>query len=311
MILFPDGWLEWGAALVRWLQTASPALVLPAQAITELGSEAFFVLALPFLFWVIDRRICTRLLPLFLFSVYLNSFFKTIAAQPRPFEYDPLVRRLTHVGNEGFPSGHTQQTTVWWGFLAASFRRRWLFALTAALVVLVPLSRLYLGVHFPHDIVGGYLIGLALLLVFAWLQPGVAAWVQGLGVGWQVALALVVTVPLSVTMTAGFGVSGPALLAGAWLGVIVERRLVGFETGGAWWLRLLRFPVGLALGAAVYVALSGVQGLLGDPMAVRWFKYAMVGAGLSLGAPWAFVRLGLAEGAIQGIYGPDSRPPVS
>lgn len=66
----------------------------------------------------------------------------------------------------GFPSGHTSIAVVFWGTLMLLFRQRWLSVLCISLMILIPFSRIYLGVHFIADILGGYLIGGLMLWSF-------------------------------------------------------------------------------------------------------------------------------------------------
>jgi undecaprenyl-diphosphatase len=144
--------------LIRWLQQFSPALDPLFHGFTFLGDELFFLVFLPLIYWSIDRRVGARLVVLFLCSTYLSDLLKLWADQPRPFEVDPQVRALVDIDTGGFPSAHTQNTLVVWGYLAFIFRRRWLWWLTALFLILVPLSRLYLGVQFPI-MVGSLAVG--------------------------------------------------------------------------------------------------------------------------------------------------------
>lgn len=68
----------------------------------------------------------------------------------------------------GFPSGHTSSAFAVWGGLAVVFRKRWLARLAPLMIALIAFSRLYLGVHFLADILGGALLG-GLVLLLAWL----------------------------------------------------------------------------------------------------------------------------------------------
>src|SRR5690606_22282527 len=119
---------------------------------------------LPALFWIVDKRLATRLIPLFLVSIWINSLIKTVVAEPRPF--DPRVVVLAASDGFAFPSNHAQAAAVLWGGLAALSRRPRLFWGAALLVIGIGFSRVYLGVHFPHDVIAGWLIGLALLLAY-------------------------------------------------------------------------------------------------------------------------------------------------
>ena len=169
-----DVFLESGIPFILWLQRFSPGLDGFFKGITLLGNQEFFLVFLPLVYWCIHRRTGVRLAVIFLFSAYVNFAVKVMAGLPRPFDFDTRVRAIVHASGNGFPSGHTQGAVVLWGFLAVVFRRTWLWMLAAVLMVLVPLSRLYLGVHFPLDLLGGYLIGGSLLGVGLWAEPKVA-----------------------------------------------------------------------------------------------------------------------------------------
>jgi len=94
-----------------------------------------------------------------------------IVDQPRPFQYDSRVKALVHAGGGGLPSGHTQSAVAVWGYLASQVRSRKLWILAGFLMIGIPVSRLYLGVHFPTDLLGGYILGALLLILFLKLWP--------------------------------------------------------------------------------------------------------------------------------------------
>lgn len=145
-------------------------------AVTHLGSGPGVIsMALLYTWWV-DPPGGRKLGILLGLSWLLNLTFKDLFALPRPFQTELGVAseaaRATARG-PGFPSGHTQATTTFWLFLAFHHRRRWLYGVAVVAVVLVGLSRVWLGVHYPLDILGGLAAG----LVLAWLavrmpQPG-------------------------------------------------------------------------------------------------------------------------------------------
>ena len=267
--------LNWGVETIVWLQQFSPQLDLPFKAFTFLGNEEFFMLILPFVYWSLDRRTGARLAILFLFSAYVNTVAKALAGQPRPFQYDKVVQPLIRAGGGGFPSGHTQSAVVIWGYLAAAFRRPWLWVVAGALILLIPLSRVYLGVHFPTDLLGGYLIGTALLLLYLRFEPGVEEWLSQRGLPLQLFLALALPALLLLLFVAKerYVISSVAVLMGVGLGFVLERRWVGSNSGGGLGVRAMRFILGVAILFALQVGLkTAFSGL--DPE--LFFRFIMV-----------------------------------
>jgi len=297
--------LDWGVEVNLWFQQFSPALDPPFKAITFMGEDVFFMLLLPLLYWCVDRRTGARLIILFLFSAYVNAVAKVLAGQPRPFHYDPRVRRLVEAGEGGLPSGHTQSAVVVWGYLACRFRRAWFWVVAGVLMVLIPLSRVYLGVHFPTDLLGGYVLGAALLLLYLWLEPRAEAWLRGRGLAWQLGAALILSALLMLWFPTGerHGVTAGATLMGISFGLALERRWVGFETEGAWWRRVLRFALGAAVLFGLHWGLQAAFRSLEPALFFRFVRYLLMGLAGVLGVPWAFVTLRLAETRQSGSEG--------
>ncbi|MGD8613236.1 MAG: phosphatase PAP2 family protein [Desulfobacterales bacterium] len=289
--------LDWGIAVVRWLQQFSPSLDLPFKTLTFLGNLEFFLLFMPLLYWCVDRRTGARLLVLFLISAYINSIAKSLASQPRPFEYDSRVNALVHAGGGGLPSGHTQGAVVVWGFIAAQVKRPSMWLLAGFLMIAIPLSRLYLGVHFPTDLLGGYLIGAALLIAYLRFAPVIESGLINKGMRWQMAAAIGLPVGLILLSPAGarYAVTAGSVLLGFAPGMILERRWIRFHCDGSKRIRLLRFVAGMVVVVALWAGLKFAFSGLTPATFFRILRYALMGLWCSLGAPWLFARIGLAE----------------
>jgi membrane-associated phospholipid phosphatase len=289
--------LDWGVRVVLWFQQASPALDIPFKALTLMGNEMFYLIFFPLVYWCVDRRVGARLIVLFLFSSFTNAVAKQWAGQPRPFEYDPIVQRLWPTGGRGFPSGHTQSAVVIWGYLASQFRKTWLWVVAGALIVLIPLSRVYLGVHFPTDLLGGYLLGGIWLLLYLRLQPAVEAWLGAWNMGMQLvaALALPSLILLLSPRIETYQIKTAAALMGMGVGFVLERRWVCFDSGGPAWIRALRFLSGIGVMFIIRGGLGLFEAGADHESAFPFVRYLFLGLGGSIVAPWLFVTLGLAE----------------
>ena len=289
--------LNWGIDVVLWFQQASPSLDLLFKGFTFLGDEEFFLIFLPFFYWCLDRRTGLSLLVLFLVSAYLNSAAKILADQPRPFEYDSRVKSIITESSGGFPSGHAQSAVVLWGYLAYLYRHKPVWIITGLFIIGIPLSRIYLGVHFPTDIFGGYVLGLIVLVGFLWLSPRMASWLAAAGFGRQIGIAFIlpaILIVISPSADPNCLTAGSTLL-GFCCGVALERRWVGFKTGGFWWKRLIRYLMGLIILVCIWLGLKiAFKGLPLDSV-FRVIRYTAVGLWCSIGAPWLFVRLKLCE----------------
>ena len=298
--------LDQGICMILWLQQASPAMDIPFKALTFLGEEAFFLLVLPFIYWCINRSLGARIILLFLFSAWINASAKIIADQPRPFEYDPRIKKLAQAGGGGLPSGHTQGAVVFWGYLAASYSRRWLWIIAAGLIVLIPLSRLYLGVHFPIDLIGGYVLGAGLLIPFLYLEDRITQWIFEKPTAWQLGMAIFFPA-LMIVLSPGWEkncITAAATLMGVALGFVLEQRFVGFDTTGAWPSRIQRFIVGIVIIMVFWLGLKIAFTGLEPAGLFRFIRYTLVGLWGAFGAPWLFVRLGLAEGNTYMVHSP-------
>ncbi len=306
-----EEWLRslvpWGTEVIVWVQSFSnPTLDAVFQGLTFLGNEEFYLIVLPLIYWCLHKQLGAELAFLSMLSAWFNKMVKYLFKIPRPS--DPRIRILVDESSPSFPSGHAQGAVANWGYLAYRFRKP-LFWVVAILVMLgVGFSRIVLGVHFPQDMLGGWLIGLVLLVVYVWAEPRVARWMAGQGMAIQLVLAI--GVPMLLIFLHPADVEGyyPAegaitpmgALAGFGVGLIMERTWVRFRVAGAWWRRGLRFLLGVAIVALFYF---GLRLILPEEMAygleagLRFVRYGLVGWAATFLGPWVFVRLGLAEQA--------------
>lgn len=299
--------MEWGIAFILKIRQILPGLVTPFEILTFMGNEMFFMLLLPLVYWCVHRHTGARLTIFFLVSAYMNMAAKPLLDQPRPFEYAPdriiplirypleQARALYEAVGGGFPSGHTQNTLVVWGFMAWQFRKKWLWVVAVLMIALVPLSRIYLTMHFPHDILGGYALGAILLFLFLTVAPWIENALTVRPMALQLAAAIGLPLILILVLPDKIGVTTGATLMGMSSGFVLERHRVGFDSGGVWWRRSLRYLLGIVILLVIYAGLKAAFAGLEPELLFRFIRYLVMGLWGGVGGPWIFMKLRLAE----------------
>ena len=249
--------LDWGITVVLWFQQFSPALDIPFKILTFFGNEEFFLIFFPLFYWCFDKKNGIRLTLFFLISAYVNFIGKAIFAQPRPFQYSTEVKGIVSASGGGLPSGHTQGSVVLWGFLMSKYKSTWLVILGCAMIVLVPLSRIYLGVHFPTDLLAGYLIGALLLFLYFRLEPRIEQWFAGMSFMKRLAIASVLPL-IFLLFSNGVKdiVSAASAMLGLCLGFVAEHEWVAMDASGDLWKKILRFLIGVLMLAGIFFGLK-------------------------------------------------------
>lgn len=315
--------LDFGVRVVIWLQSLGTWLEAPMKLFSFLGTEDFFMVALPVIYWCYDTTLGLQVGVILMVSNSINCFLKVAFHGPRPYWISPAVQGLASEISFGVPSNHTQSATVLWGIIAAYLRKGWAWWAAAALIFLIGLSRLYLGVHFPHDVLVGLLLGLALLWLFIRYWKRLATWAKTLRPGRalllaflaSILLALLPLIPLvwltsihwqppqewaafagqALSFQDVFTLSGTVF--GLLGGLIWMQRQGGFQAKGSWAQLVLRFLLGAAGVLAIRYGLKAIfpDGETIAALTFRYIRYTAIGFWVTGGAPWCFIRLKLSQ----------------
>jgi membrane-associated phospholipid phosphatase len=322
-----DGLIEFEILFTTLLQNLGNWLKAPMQSFSFLGSEITFLLIMPALYWSIDPVIGFRAGMMLVMSGGLNSALKMFFHTPRPFWVDPRVQAFSSETSFGLPSGHSQNSAAIWGMVGTSLRKK--AALIAAVIVvfLIGISRIYLGVHFLHDVLTGWLVGTLIILVYLKLETPVANWLRTKSLSFQLLTALIFSLAIiglgliaqstskdwtlpqewvTQAMAAGAEQPDPFNLEGV---ITIAGVAFGFTAGFAWWRskqgvyeikcsqgkRLARYVFGLVGILALYFGLKVIfpeePAIVG--IVFRYIRYALIGLWVTAFAPWFFKLLHL------------------
>ncbi len=305
----------WGLDWILWFQAWRTSLIGTLAVIFHhLGSEYFYLAFPPLIFWCVDVKAGRRLAIFFMLNSWLNSGLKSLFRRPRPFWKSSEVRPLVEESSYGIPSGHAQNATALWGGIAVEAKRWWATVAVVIYVLLMALSRMVAGVHFPQDVIGGVLVGLVMLGLYAWIGPRLETWLGRQNLWVQIGVTVVavalmlILCPLLIPVSSPPWLaeplpldelmSGPGTPAGALLGMgiglALETRYVRFDARGVWWKRVLRYVVGVAGLLVLYFGLKILFDDLQPALVFRLVRYSLVGLWAALLAPWVFVKTGLA-----------------
>ncbi len=290
--------------LLYWFETIrTPALDAAMSLVTRLGEETFFMVAALFVFWCVDKRRGYYLLAVGFTGTLINQWLKIVCRVPRPWVRDPhfTIVESARDGAAGysFPSGHTQSAVGVFGGVARFTRRWWLRCVCLVLLVLVSVSRMYLGVHTPADVGVSFAVTAVLVLLLypliestLWF-PGRMYVILGVLLGASAAfVAFVELFPFPADVDAANlagAVKNAWSMAGAVGGMLLaclfDNRLLQFPNRAPWWGQLVKLLGGLVLVVLVKSLLKApLLALCGGHQAAHALRYFLMV--LTAGALW-------------------------
>lgn len=327
-----DGIVQMGIDFILSIQARAPWLIPAAAFFTNKVSELFYMVLITAIYWCWNSSLGFRIAMLLMINQGFKSFFKLLFHQPRPFWVDSRVRPFNLETSFGIPSGHAQDATVTFGAIAAWIGKVWAWIAAVLLIFYIGFSRVVIGVHFPTDVVAGWIIGAIILFLYLKLEKPVSTALQKRSTGAKTLIAFLASLALilmnwlvwafvrniqipptwqqnfqlafpnealtPISITSAYSYSG--LLFGFCLGVILIQLKGGFNAGGIWWKRILRFLIGISGLAVFYLGLDilfdaiglGGEELVGNTF--RYMRYGMMGLWTTWLAPLIFIKTKLA-----------------
>lgn len=282
--------------------------------ITQFGEETAFLVAALVLFWCVDKYKGYYILSVGFVGTITSQFMKLWFRIPRPWVRDEnftiLEQAREAASGYSFPSGHSQSAVGTFGGIAYTTKNRWIRIAAIAIAVLVPVSRMYIGVHTPLDVIVGTAISIVLIFVLKPLVldkhgknlPILLVAMTALAAAY---MCFVEFYPFPADVDAenlSSGIKNSYTLLGALVGFlvvyIVDEKWLNFSTKAVWWAQVLKVLIGLILVLAVKSGLKApLNALLGESFgrATRYFLLVIVaGVVWPLTFKW-FARLGNKE----------------
>lgn len=250
----------WEDALIIWLQAhLGAAGTTAASFFSMFGEELLMILVMGFFYWGYDKEVGKLLGRNICAELVFNPMLKNAALRLRPYMANPEIRCLKPVDASAdvmdlaaqgysFPSGHSSNAAAAYGTVGRAYQKTWVRVLAVLIPLLVGVSRFCLGVHYPTDVLAGWLLGVVILFFTPWfIGKFKRRWVPCL-------ILLIAMLPGWFYCRSNDFYTGYGMTVGFFLADLFEEKYVRFQNTRVWWKILLR----VAGGAAIYFALNTV-----------------------------------------------------
>ena len=247
--------MEFQAEIIRTIQSAAtPALDMIFEGITMLGEDFFIIFVATLIYWCFSKEIGYWICWCLSFgNVFINTV-KCIFRIDRPIGYEGIRTLREHTApGYSFPSGHTHASSNFFFSAAKAFNKKWFWGIAIVIPAFVGLSRLYLGVHWPMDVVCGYIIGLLIPLLLWKIYKKFSERKAFLFI-----ISTLIYVPFffvcgddkSFWKSFGFAL-------GVAIGALIEQKFIKFETKGITIKqKVFRYLGGIAVVLIVYLGMK-------------------------------------------------------
>lgn len=271
--------------IVRWIQSLrNPIFDWFFYIVTQMGDQIFFIAVAVIIYWTISKKFAHKFVFAFLLSAIVNTGLKQAFKRLRPYNYAGVVS-LDHWTTTGysFPSGHAQAAGVigYAGMKGAEKTGwKWLKIASILILVLVPLSRVYLGQHFLSDVITG--------VILAYLLAHVAFLLVD-KMGDEEHTYTLMLVPIMIIFLLFFPIHDVAIAAGGFTGFAcgyyVEKMYVKYDVKAIWWIQVIKVVFGLVIALVIK---EGFKLVFPDTVFFDFIRYFLIGGWAAVGAPMVF-----------------------
>ncbi|MBQ7094969.1 MAG: phosphatase PAP2 family protein [Clostridia bacterium] len=279
----------------------NPVLDFLMSALTHFGEETLFLVAVMIFLWCVNKKDGYFLLLAGIFGTQINQLLKITFRIERPWVRDPEFTVVgdakASAGGYSFPSGHTQSAVTTFGGIARITKRAWLRVAGIAICLIVPITRMYLGVHTPADVLTSLVLATAMVLLFyplmnkIWETKNGVRYLLWALLGWSILHSLFMKFFPFPADTAAAEIAGAlknsykllGATAGFYCAYEMDRKWLHFEVQAVWWAQILKVAGGLILTVAVQELGYLIVGLFTDALfgrAIIYFAMALAAAGL-------------------------------
>jgi len=299
--------------ILFFIQKIGEPLIPIMKFVSLLGYGELYIVLVAFLYWSINYKSAIRVGFTLFLGTQINMVSKLTLKSPRPYWLDSSISAHGAEDSFGMPSGHAQGSMLFWGQFAYTAKKNWFYIVTAVIIFLTGISRVILGVHFPSQVVVGWLLGFFTIVTANYFEKPFIRWFSKKRLISQLALILIFSsisiiyigvlsyiqepwsipdnwINCSASLRDSFigliQVSG--MLFGFISGAILLKRYFTFNSDGTIFKRGLRFLGGLIVIFSIW------YGLKFDSYILQYLRSLLFGFSISFLWPWICIRIKLS-----------------
>lgn len=252
-------YFDWEIHLMEWVQEHLGRMGETISVIfTMFGEELLLIAILGMIYWSLDKEKGKEIGLMVILSTLANTMVKNVFNRRRPYMDNPSVKCLRPIDPNGdlydpavqefsFPSGHAMNSVTEFGGLAILYKHKIWKILAIAMPILIGVSRVALGVHYPTDILAGWILGLIIVTCVHFLWKKV-----NIHVLFSVMILLGLTGFFFCTSNDYFTAMG--MLMGFYAAILFEGKYVRFRNTK----NIFRGVLRVIVGGGLYLALNEV-----------------------------------------------------
>jgi membrane-associated phospholipid phosphatase len=251
---------------------------------TNLGDQYAFILVAAILYWTFDKKFAHKFALTFLVSAFINTGLKNLVQRPRPYTAQGIEPPFGYeTTGYSFPSGHAQASGVL-GYTAYELHQKthqpWIKWLGLFIVIVVPLSRVYLAQHYLSDVLVGLVLSIGIAIgmfkLIDLMKDKEEIYTLYLA---PILLLLVIFIPNHDVYIAAGGFIGFAI------GYFIEKRYVKLNVKDKTINQILKVILGILIALAIK---EGLKFIFPDILIFDFIRYFLIGGWAALGAPYMF-----------------------
>lgn len=267
--------------------------------ISEFGAGEIVFGIVIFIYYLYDKNLAKKIMIALSTSLVFNGIFKSLFMAKRPFQFEDkgYLKKFQNSSDgatgSSFPSGHSQNAGAFFTSIFMNFKKKWIKIFSICMAILVPISRLYLGVHFPGDVVIGLILGISIAIIMNLVYPKLENKIVYLGysIGMVVLCIPFIIINWNNALVADFFKS-TGLFISVVLSFYIEKKYINFSTKPSLKEAIIRLVVVLVVVFGIKI---GVKYILPNHNICHLIRYFLMGFSALGILPFFFSKEGVKD----------------